>query len=348
MAYTTINKSTDYFNTKLYTGTGASNSITGVGFQPDWTWIKNRTQTDDHKIFDAVRGVTKVLKSNTTGAESTDSNTLTAFGTDGFTVGSDGGVNGSSEPLVSWNWLGANGTASNTDGSITSTVSANTTSGFSIVSYTGNGTAGATVGHGLGVAPAMMIIKNRTSSSNTWTVYHHKLSNPATKFLGLNLSGAEDTSTANFNSTVPSSSVITLGTDAGTNGSTTMIAYCFAEVPGYSKFGSYTGNGNADGTFVYTGFKPAFVIVKSTSHAIGWAMIDNKRDPDNAGTTAVLRPNTSETEDDNAAYNVELLSNGFKNRNTNSSFNNPSYEYIYMAFAAAPLVGTNNVPANAR
>ncbi len=348
MAYTTINKSGDYFNTKLYTGNASTQSITGVGFQPDWTWIKNRDSTPNHVTYDIIRGATKRLEPNTTDAEDTKSNGLTSFDTDGFSVGSALENNGNGNGIVAWNWLASNTTASNTDGSITSTVSANTTSGFSIVSYTGNGTAGATVGHGLGVAPAMMIIKNRTSSSNTWTVYHHKLSNPATKFLGLNLSGAEDTSTANFNSTVPSSSVITLGTDAGTNGSTTMIAYCFAEKKGFSKFGSYTGNGNADGTFIYTGFKPAFVMVKSTSHAIGWGMIDNKRDPDNAGTTAVLRANTTETEDDNAAYNVELLSNGFKNRNTNSSFNNPSYEYIYMAFAEAPLVGSNNVPCTAR
>ena len=226
MAYATITKPSDYFNTKLYTGTGSSNAVTGVGFQPDWTWIKNRDQTDDHKTFDAVRGVTKVLKTNTTGAESTDSNTLTAFGTDGFTVGTDGGVNGSGENLVAWNWLAGGTASSNTDGSITSSVSVNTTAGFSIVKYTGNNTAGATVGHGLGAVPKVMIMKE-LGGTNGWHVYHHSIGNNAVLVLDQN---ASNYSPNNFlNSTNPTSSIFTLGQNGGSNATTGMIAYSFAE-----------------------------------------------------------------------------------------------------------------------
>ena len=348
MAYTTIKKPTDYFNTLDYNGNGSNRSIIDVGFQPDWVWLKRRDQASFHYIFDSIRGVQKKISSNSTAAETTVSTSLTSFDSDGFGLGTEGDVNESGGTYVSWNWLASNTTASNTDGSITSTVSANTTSGFSIVSYTGNSTAGATVGHGLGVAPAMMIIKNRTSSSNTWTVYHHKLSNPATKFLGLNLSGAEDTSTTNFNSTVPSSSVITLGTDAGTNGSTTMIAYCFAEKKGFSKFGSYTGNGSTDGTFVYTGFKPAFVLSKCTSLAAeDWNINDNKRPGYNVIQNALL-PNSNSAEVTASYQAIDTLSNGFKWRGDNGRVNASGATYIYMAFAENPLVGTNNIPATAR
>ncbi len=342
MAYTTIKKPSDYFNTKLYDGTGSVANVTGVGFQPDFTWIKRRNDTRSHFVTDAVRGAGKQLKTNLTGAETSYSGYLNSFISDGFTLGTDGDSNDTGGTYASWNWLGANGTSANTDGSISSTVSANTTSGFSIVSYTGNSDASKTIGHGLGTAPSMIITKDRDDTRN-WCVYHKSLG--ATKFLRFN-NNVSGTSTGRWNDTEPTSSVFSVGDDAETGASFDYIAYCFAEKQGYSKFGSYTGNGNADGTFVYTGFKPAFVIVKSTNNAINWSMIDNKRDPDNAGTTAVLRPNTTDTEDDNTAYNVELLSNGFKNRNTNSSFNNPSYEYIYMAFAEQPLVGDN--PATAR
>ena len=344
MAYTTIKKPSSYFNTVLYTGNGSTQSITGVGFQPDWVWGKNRDTTNWHNLEDIVRGETKRLSSNSTDAEATEPNNITSFDSDGFSVGNGNNLNGNGYRIVAWNWLASNTTASNTDGSITSTVSANTTSGFSIVSYTGNSTAGATVGHGLGVAPAMMIIKNRTSSSNTWTVYHHKLSNPATKFLGLNLSGAEDTSTTNFNSTVPSSSVITLGTDAGTNGSTTMIAYCFAEKQGFSKFGSYTGNGNADGTFVYTGFKPAWVMVKNASNAFEeWGIWDSKRDVSNIVTRRLVANITAA---ENTSDYLDFTSNGFKIRTSANGLNQSGSNLIYMAFAEEPLVGDN--PCTAR
>jgi len=331
MAYTTIDNPFKYFNTKLYTGTGSSNALTGVGFQPDWTWIKNRPQTDDHKIFDAVRGVTKVLKSNTTGAESTDSNTLTAFGTDGFTVGSDGGVNGSSENLVAWNWLGANGTASNSDGSITSTVSANTTAGFSICAWNGNS---GTVGHGLGVKPALIIIKSRQTANN-WVVLHKDLTGGMdTNGIVLNSQDAETSGGSGM--AEPTSSVFTITGGLAANDNN--IGYVFAEKKGYSKFGKYIGNGSTSGTFIYTGFKPAFIIMKSSSHAVNWKVHDNKRDSINNGSGASLSPNENSAEDDNTAYDIDLLSNGFKQKNNNANMNKNTYTYIYWAFAEAPFV----------
>ena len=261
MAYTTINKSTDYFNTKLYTGNNVTQAITGVGFQPDFTWIKSRTSTHNNQTFDVIKGVQKSVVVNESSAEITMTNGLTAFNSDGFTLGSDDQVNNSSQNYASWNWK-ANGSGSaNTDGSINSTVSVNTTAGFSIVKYLGNSTAGATVGHGLGVVPEVIIIKQTTGSTN-WTVYHKGLGSH-TKYLYLDATNAVATDSGNFDN-VPTSSTFLVGSNSGVNASSgsTYIAYCFAPKTGYSKFGSYVGNGNADGTFVYTGFKPAFVIAK--------------------------------------------------------------------------------------
>jgi hypothetical protein len=340
MAYTTIKKPSDYFNTVTYTGDGTSSrNITGVGFQPDLLWIKNRDITQWHFLFDAVRGVSKALFSNVTNAESTQASTQTAFLSDGFTVGNDVASNGNGNGIVSWNWLGANGTASNTDGSITSTVSANTTSGFSIVSYTGNETTGATVGHGLSSTPKMIILKNRNSTDD-WVVYHESLGN--TQSIRLNLTNASATTPASFNNTSPTSSVFTLGDWTGVNGSS-MIAYCFAEKQGFSKFGSYTGNGSTDGTFVYTGFKPAFVIFKNTTNTNNWSIRDNKRDSFNAGDSNLFA-NLSDAE--SSSNDIDFLSNGFKLRNAGGNWNTSGNTYIYMAFAEEPLVGDN--PATAR
>ena len=260
-----IDKPNLHFNTKLYTGNGSTNAITGVGFQPDFTWIKNRTGTNWHTLYDAIRGTTKVLNSNETGAESTDTTGLTSFDSDGFTHGSGGNGNVNGGSFASWNWKANGAGSSNTDGSITSSVSANTTSGFSIVSYTGNGTSGATVGHGLGAVPKMIIVK-KLNGGASWTIYNSNLSTGASSYLYLNSTDAEGTNYAGYwNSTTPTSSVFTLGNAGDTNGNTnTYIAYCFADVQGYSKFGSYVGNGNADGAFVYTGFKPAWVMIKSS------------------------------------------------------------------------------------
>jgi hypothetical protein len=343
MAYTTIKKPSDYFITKLYSGNGSTQNITGLDFQPDWVWIKERTSTSDNMLFDAVRGATNRLESNTTDSEGSSATQLNAFNSDGWTTGSSAGTNESGQTYASWNWLGANGTASNTDGSITSTVSANTTSGFSIVSYTGTG-SNATVGHGLGVTPAMIIFKNRSGSYN-WPVLHHKLSGSGLYNLLLNSTNAEaNYASALFNSTSPTSSVFNVGTSTDLNASgENIIAYCFAEVKGFSKFGSYTGNGSTDGTFVYTGFKPAFVMGKATSGTENWFMNDNKRLGYNDKNYR-LYPNLSNSEATDS--NMEILSNGFKLNTANGNSNGVGITYIYMAFAEEPLVGDN--PATAR
>jgi len=342
MAYTTIKKPSDYFNTKLYTGNGATQSITGVGFQPDWVWIKNRDNSYNNALFDAVRGVTKFLASNNSDAEQTNANELTAFGTDGFTTGNASRTNNNNDSFASWNWK-ANGTGvANTDGSISSTVSVNTTSGFSIVSWSGNGSNPSTVGHGLGVAPKMIIARIRNSSDN-WRVGHDSLSGWNYN-LSLQSTEAQYINTNVWNSTAPSSTYFTIGAELN-SGSGTYIAYCFAEKQGFSKFGSYTGNGSADGTFVYTGFKPAFVMVKASSIVESWYTYDNKRTTSGGNPEdRYLLPNQNIAEGTFAIY--DFLSNGFKLRDVNPGFNNSGVSYIYMAFAEQPLVGDN--PATAR
>jgi len=348
MAYTTINKSTDYFNTKLYSGNDTNgHAITGVGFQPDWTWIKCRTHTEDHNLYDAVRGAQKSLVPNSTQVEGDYSTVLQSFNTDGFTVGTSGWVNDNGKTYASWNWKANGAGSANTDGSINSTAtSANTTTGFSIVKYTGNQTSGATVGHGLGAVPKMIIVKNLNDTEN-WVVYHASLGN--TKRLSLNLTEEETTDSAVWNNTTPTSSVFSLGnSDKSNNVNIPYIAYCFAEKTGYSKFGSYVGNGNADGTFVYTGFKPAFVMVKRSSGTDNWMITDNKRSS-SGGNNAIDRrilPNLSNAEYTNTSP-MDILSNGFKHRDGDDINNASGSTYIYMAFGQS-IVGSNNIPATAR
>ena len=343
MAYSTIDKPTDYFNTVLYTGNGGSQNITGVGFSPDWVWLKGRNNANNHNLNDTVRGVNKQLYADINNAETTATTHLTAFDSDGFTLGNDGAVNGSSDTYVSWNWKAGGSASSNSNGSITSSVSANTTAGFSIVTYTGTGTAGATVGHGLGSIPQWIIVKVR-NTTNEWVVYHTSLG--ATKFIEMNSTGAVQTNTTRFNDTEPTSSVFSLGTAAGLNTSSdTHVAYCFAEKKGYSKFGSYTGNGNADGTFVYTGFRPAWVMVKRTDSGNSWCIFDNKR-PGFNETNQYLLAEDSRAELTDMGF--EILSNGFKLRQTFNSVNGSGASYIYLAFAESPFVNSNGVPNNAR
>jgi len=344
MAYTTINKSTDYFNTLLYTGNdGTGRSITGVGFQPDFVWVKDRSNSYDHGLFDAVRGATKALNSNDASAEDTISNSLTAFGSDGFTAGANTIINGNNNNYASWNWK-ANGTGSaNTAGSINSTVSANTTSGFSIVKYTGTG-ANATVGHGLGVAPKMIHVKG-LGNANNWLSGGTNISSTWASSLHLNTIASIDTY-AYWQNQIPNANTFAIGSDGALNqNGIENIAYCFADVQGYSKFGSYTGNGNADGPFVYTGFKPSFVMIKLSTAADDWQIFDNKRNTFNI-MDKYLRPNSPLTDITNAV--IDFTSNGFKLRSSAGSFNPSGATAIYMAFAEAPLVGSNNVPANAR
>ena len=345
MAYTTINKSSEHFNTKLYTGNGGTNAITGVGFQPDFVWLKSRSEAStDHKLLDAVRGAPNFISSNLTAAEAS-TGSFNSIDSDGFTVDTtNAAYNQSSATYASWNWKANGAGSSNTDGSITSTVSANTTSGFSIVSYTGTG-SNATVGHGLGAIPKMVIIKDRDATKD-WTVYHNSIG--ATKFIELNTNLASQTNSTAFNDTAPTNQIFNIG-DGGTvnTSSNDYIAYCFADVTGYSKFGSYVGNGNADGTFIYTGFKPQLVMLKQTSGATNWAMNDIKRQQYNA-QDIILYADSSGAESGYGGNYFDILSNGFKQRMSGSYYNGSGNNYIYMAFAEAPLVGSNNVPCTAR
>jgi hypothetical protein len=344
MAYTTINKSSDYFNTKLYTGNGSTNAITGVGHQPDFVWIKQRSGTEFHQLANVIQGVGKQVCANADEAESTIATGLTAFGADGFTVGASGNYNNNGGTFASWNWKAGGGQgSSNTAGSINTTyTSVNTTAGFSISSYTGTG-SNATVGHGLGVVPKMIIIK-KTSATADWMVYHHSLGN--NKHLHLNTTDAQ--ANGQWNSTTPTSSVFSVDGDQKVNqSSATYIAYCFAEKQGYSKVRSYIGNGNADGPFIYTGFKPAFVITKKTNSTSVWTMFDNKRDPFNYVRRRVAA-NSSAAENTDNNQDFDILSNGFKPRRSAGDWNSSGDTFIYMAFAEAPLVGSNNVPCTAR
>jgi hypothetical protein len=350
MAYTTIDKPDDYFNTILYTGTGGTQSITGVGFQPDWVWLKARSFAYSHQLFDVIRGATKLLASEETSAEQTLSG-VTSFDSDGFSVGSDAGSNNSGTTFVSWNWLANGAGVSNTDGSITSTVSANTTSGFSIVTRTGTG-ANASVGHGLGVAPSMIITKVYSTAGNDWMVYHKSLG--ATNYIKLNLTDGTFASSAVWNNTAPDSDKFYLGSSGDANASgQTSVAYCFADVKGFSKFGSYTGNGSTDGTFVYTGFKPAFVMTKSSSTGgtyYDWGMMDNKRaNPFNVIDAQVCANLSDEENSANiGSQKIDFLSNGFKPRANGSSHNDSGVTYIYMAFAENPFVTSTGIPTTAR
>ena len=349
MAYTTINNSKLYQNTMLYTGDDGTRNITESGtFQADLVWLKRRNSAASHHLVDAVRGATKAIYSNATGAEATDSTGVTGFVTDGFSLGGQGGYNNNGDTFVSWTWKANGQGSSNTDGTINSTyTSANTTSGFSIVQYTGTG-ANATVGHGLGISPKMIILK-QTNTSKDWMIYH-KYTNPngtgSQYYLHLNSSDGKASNATMWQNTDPTSSLFSLGSSSNVNGSSdTYIAYCFAEVQGYSKISSYVGNGNVDGSFIHTGFKPAYVIAKRTDGASNWNQFDNKRFGFNV-KNPLLYPNLTNAEADDVF--IDLLSNGFKWRTTNGDINASGGSYIYMAFAEAPLVGTNNVPANAR
>jgi len=463
MAYTTIDDPTIYFNTKLYTGNGSTQSITGVGFQPDWLWIKNRSGSNNHILQDAVRGATKSLESDGTAAETTSSTRVTSFDSDGFSIGSAGTNNTNSNNYVSWNWLAggtapaitynvkvvsdsgnkyrfddfgtsavtldlqeggtytfdqsdssnsghplrfsttSNGThgggseyttgvtttgtpgssgaktvitvaasaptlyyyctqhsgmggqantnslfgSSNFSGSIQSTASAGSTQGLSIVSFTGNSTAGATVGHGLGVVPSVVLVKSRDGTYG-WGMYHHKnTSAPETDYLSINNTDATVDDVNFWNDTAPTSSVFSLGgTDAINKTSNGHVAYCFAEKKGYSKFGSYVGNGNANGTFVYTGFKPALIILKeSSASGDNWRIIDNKRLGYNENNYPMY-PSVSNAEGTEIA--CDMLSNGFKLRSTGGGTNQSGNTFIYICFAESPFVNSNGVPTNAR
>tara|TARA_R110002096_G_scaffold420033_1_gene624913 strand:- start:414 stop:1496 length:1083 start_codon:yes stop_codon:yes gene_type:complete len=360
MAYTDIDKPSDYFETILYTGNGSTLNVGGLDFTQNFTWIKNRSDGTSHFLYDTIRGAgnNKDLRSNSDGAEgSGDGAThgfMSAFRSDGFTVTQGSSTasitNASGNSYASWNWKAGTSVSGDTTGSgtlKTYTGSVNTDSGFSIISFTGNGTSGHTIPHNLGVAPAMVILK-RYDSSNNWRVGHNGLTSWEYR-LTLEATEAQTSQSAVFNSTAPTSSVVTLGNSGSANGNgATYIMYSFAEKQGYSKFGSYTGNGNADGTFVYTGFKPAFVMSKCTSHAgEDWNINDNKRPGYNVIQNALL-PNSNSAEVTASFQAIDTLSNGFKWRGTNDRVNASGKSYIYMAFASSPFTTSSGVPTTAR
>jgi len=345
MAYITFQPS-DYFSATTYTGNGsASTALTTGTFQPDWVWFKNRGTTEAHLLMDAVRGATKYIQTASTAVEGTSSDKISAFTSTGVTLGSGAETNENSQPLVCWSWKANGAGSANTDGSINTTAtSANTTAGFSIVKYTGTG-SNATIGHGLGVAPKMIIVKNLTDA-RSWGVYHASLG--ATQGIDLDGTGAAGSASSYWNDTAPTTSVFSIGTANNTGAAQTYVAYCFAEKTGFSKFGSYVGNGNTDGAFVYTGFKPAFVMLKyaSPSGGVGnWGIHDSKRDVDNPVQKGLIA-NSTAIEDSHDF--MDILSNGFKLKSTSSNRNENGSTYIFMAFAEAPLVGSNNTPATAR
>ena len=334
----TIAKGSSVFDTVLYTGTGSTQTISGLGFSPDFVWIKKRNTSDANDLFDVVRGAGKLLQSNNTGSESGNSGDLLGSFTDnGFSVnttylgGTNGSTNNNADTYVAWAWDAGSSTVTNTAGTITSQVRANASAGFSVVTYTGNATAGATVGHGLNITPLLVISKSR-SITEFWNVYHASLG--ASQILSLNTVNAAN-STNDFNNVGPTSSVLRLGSGTGNNGGgATYVAYCFAPVTGYSSFGSYTGNGSTDGSFTYLGFLPKLILIKRTDTTGNWVMLDSKREGYNVDNDPLYANlNNAEGTDDL----VDITSNGFKLRSTNADCNASGGTYIYAAFAENPF-----------
>ena len=347
MAYISF-KPSDHFNTKLYSGNGSTNAQTGVGFQPGWIWIKNRDGgggSHDHYVFDQVRGTTKYLRPNETNGQGTASG-VTSFDSDGFTLGSSDGMNENGRTFVSWNWKANGQGSSNTDGSInTLYTSANTTSGVSVSTWNGTGSNG-TIGHGLGKVPKMLIIK-RTDGTQAWMVYHTA---PGNNSEGQITTSAFSASSTAWQDTDPTSSVFYVSGSAGDSVNASgyaYVGYAFAEVKGFSKIGKYVGNGSADGPFIYTGFKPSFVIIKNISATESWYILDDKR-PGYNTNNYYLVPNNNGAEGTSTSLATSLVSNGFKIENSDTSMNTNGQNYIYMAFAEEPLVASNGTPATAR
>jgi hypothetical protein len=346
MAYASITKPSLHFNAKLYTGNGGTQSITGVGFQPDWCWLKNRSATQHHQVFDVIRGATKRIYTSSTAVEDTASDTLTSFDSDGFSLGANGGINGNGNDIVAWNWKAGGSGSANAVGDINSTVSANTTSGFSVLTYTGNSSTSQTVGHGLGVKPSVLWIKRRSGGAESW-LYWVDTDFDGTSDIRMLLSGTQ----ANYNNhpvtfqtttfTLPSTN------DTAWNSSDSYVAYCFAEIKGFSKFGKYDATGTSnDGPFIYTGFKPAWVLIKRYNSTENWYLFDNKRDTINP-IESVLYPNLNNSEG-SLSNGIDLLSNGFKVQSSNTAVG-AGDNYTYMAFAAEPLVANvgQGIPATA-
>ena len=326
MAYTTINKSTSYFNTKLYTGNATQRSISNIGFQPDWVWFKNRSASQPHCLVDVVRGVNNSLASNTTGAVDTDANDLQAFQSDGFQIGTNNRVNGNGNSMVAWCWKES------------------PTAGFDILTFTGNASGNQTISHNLSAVPKWWNIKRLDQASN-WCTYHVGLGG-ADHNVFLNTTSSSQTDTTIWNNTLPTSSVFSVGNNIDANGNgASHIWYGWTDKQGFSKFGSYKGNGNADGAFVYTGFRPAWVMIKRTDGTNSWVIYDNKREGFNVDNDA-LQANGNNAE--GTSDDLDFLSNGFKMRTSGVGENGSGNSYIFIAFAESPFVNSNGVPTNAR
>ena len=350
MAYTTIDDPSAYFHTQLFTGNGSTQSITNDGnsdLQPDWLWIKSRGSAHGHAVFDSNRGGNARLAPEGTQEERTNEGNVT-FQTDGFNVtSSHPTTNNNSTNMVAWQWKANGGTtASNTSGSITSTVQANTTAGFSIVTYTGNGSGGATIGHGLGATPKWFFVKSR-STTGSWIHYHNKFgSTPENNYLNFTTAPGGTTSAA-WNNTAPTTSVASLGSSEEVNGNgTTFVGYFFAEKQGYSKFGSYVGNNSTNGPFIYLGFKPRFVIIKEVGAVEEWFLLDTKRNTFNYVDKTLYA--SGDYAEGTAAQYMDFLSNGIKIRNNHTGTNTGGNTYIYIAFAEHPFVSSDGVPTTAR
>ena len=355
MAYTTIDNPSEYFEISLWTGNGSTQNITGLNFQPDFLWIKGRNLAEGHTIQNSISGATKHLHSQNTDAEASDAGIVTAFNSDGFSLGDEGDVNGNTSTFVSWAWK-ANGTgSSNTDGTInTAATSANTTAGFSIVSYTSNGSSSQTVGHGLGAVPQMILSKNRDNTSsnyNDWIVYHH--SNATANDTKLKLNTTDNASTTNeWGDTDPTSTVYSVhssGDGATNDGTDKIISYCFRSIKGFSKFGKYKAN-DTDTTaagggapFIYTGFRPAFIMIKRAGGAQSWCLYDDRRGGNDENPP--LEAESSVVEQTNAEINI--CSNGFKLDDSGGEINYSTIEYLYWAIARHPFVSSKGVPTTA-
>ena len=354
MAYTTIDDPSVYFQTMIYTGNGAVRSLTNDGnsdLQPDWIWIKRRDSTGNHMSIDSTRGVTKVVYPHIANLEETLSNRVTSFDSDGYSTANED-ANTDTGTFVAWQWkANAGTTSSNSNGDITSTVQASSTAGFSIVTYTATATAGDTVGHGLSSQPEMIMVKKRAGGdAYGWGVWHTGLSNNnGTKQLILDTSAAEATQDMFNDAIFPSGSatVFATGQNNHTNfpSGATYVAYCFNSVQGYSKFGKYTGNNNASGPFVYTGFKPAWLMIKRTDNSEGWHIVDHKRDVNENNARLQAETNGGE---DTSEGGLDMLSNGFKIKTTWAGFNADGGSYIYMVVAEHPFVSSKGVPTTAR
>ena len=352
LATPSITDGSAHFQPTLYEGNGSTQSINQAGnstFQPDWVWIKNRDAADQHALFDVVRGATELMGTNVATAEATNDDTLTAFESDGFALGDDVIVNTINESYVGWQWKANGSGSSNEDGSINTTAtSVNTTAGFSISTYTGNATVGATVGHGLGIAPKVVIVKSRSNAEN-WIFGHDSVG--WTKAMYMSSTGAPFTLDIYWNNTAPTSSVVELHDHPVTNGSGyTYVMYSFAEIPGYSSFGSYTGNGSAtDGPFVWTGFTPKYILYKSTTAGTRWGILDTDRSASGGGNSVGDQLFAELTAAEaNADHEIDFLSNGFKVRDGSGSVNGNGYTITYMAFAEHPFGGDGVAPATAR